>query len=136
LAFLLNCRTDTSLDATDQDKIADFVWANRIRREVVVLCEQELKAIQDRDERRAPEVDEIKQEQTTRDREQKFWSLATKAEAHFGLGEFEQYKRTREDAAAMKTAHWMMDTFDIQITKLRPLLEKHGHLLNPPWRER
>ncbi len=41
LAFLLNRRTDTSLDPTTNEKIADMVWANRIRREVLAMCEKD-----------------------------------------------------------------------------------------------
>ena len=48
LAYLLNVRTDTSLDTTNEDKIADLVFANRIRRDVLALCEEELESIQRR----------------------------------------------------------------------------------------
>jgi tetratricopeptide (TPR) repeat protein len=70
---------------------------------------------------------------TPLDWEQQFWCLATKAEVHCGLGELEAYEQTRAEAQTLKQADWMMATFDGQIGRLRPLLEKHGHLLNPPW---
>lgn len=138
LAYLLNVRTDTSLDATKEDRIADLVWANRIRREVLELCKQELKEIrgrekQRREERAVPETAQIKEEQEARDREQKFWCLTTKAEAHLGLGELGDYERAWSEAESVKTPAWMMQPRERQVGKLRGLLEKHGHLLNPPW---
>lgn len=133
LAYLLNVRVTTSLDATNEDQIADLVWANRRRREVLVLCARDLHAIDERTSRGAATPDTLQADQEVRDREQKFWCLATKAEAHFGLGELEAYQKTRSEAQALDHADWMMDTFDAQIGNLRTLLEKHSHLINPPW---
>lgn len=138
LAYLLNVRTDTSLDATQEDQIADLVWANRIRREVLVLCERDLGAIEERKRQMATMSGKIndealKKDQKARDTEQEFWCLATKAEAQVGLGELDAFERVRSEAQALEHADWMMTTFDQQITRLRSLLEKHGHLLNPPW---
>jgi hypothetical protein len=114
------------------------VWANRLRREVLDLCVKELQDIRDCEERqlargRKAPPDELREEQTARGREQKFWCLATKSEAHFGLGELDAYDRTRSEAEGLNHAAWMIETFDHQISKLKGLLEKHGHLLNPPW---
>lgn len=53
LAYLLSVRTDTSLDATDPERIADLVVANRIRREVLIVCNRELESIQNRREQMA-----------------------------------------------------------------------------------
>jgi hypothetical protein len=133
LAYLLNVRTDTPLDAKDEDKVADLVWANRIRREVLKLAERELHEIGEREKRGPGKLDELKKHQNRRDREQKFWCLATKAEVHFGLGEIESFEKTRSEAKALKPPKWMMETLDSQIKRLRALLEKHGHLLHPPW---
>jgi|RhiMetdeSRZDD1v2_1073273.scaffolds.fasta_scaffold111470_1 tetratricopeptide repeat protein len=138
LAYLLNVRTDTVLDATQEDRIADLVWANRIRREVLALCEQDLHAIHERAQRMAINADEsgsnaVKEDQKARDKDQEFWCLATKAEAHFGLGEMAAYQQARSAAQALEHANWMMDTFNEQIGRLRSLLETHGHLLTPTW---
>lgn len=133
LAYLLNVRADTALDATDPERIADLVWANRIRREVLALCEREMAEIHGRETRTGAMPEDLRKEQTARDKEQAFWCLATKGEAHFGLGEMEAYERTRADAERLKFAEWAMGTFDGQVNKLRKLLEKHGHLLAPPW---
>jgi len=131
LAFLLNLRTDSTLDATDQDKIADLVWANRIRRRVVALCAEELKALGSQS---AEAVAAAGADLTAARQERTFWCCATKAEAHFGLGEFEQFRQTRAEAEKMAAAPWMMGSFNEQIGKLEELLRKHGHLLNPPWK--
>jgi hypothetical protein len=133
LAYLLNVRTDTPLDATDAEKIADLVGANRLRREVVALCEKEWAGIQAREARIAEaRPDELSQALTAHDKDEKFWCLVTEAEAQFGLGETEKYEQLRTQAQALSSASWMMSSFDEQIGRLRVLLAKHGHLLNPP----
>jgi len=132
LAYLLNVRTDTPLDATDAEKIADLVGANRLRREVVGLCEKEWAEIQAREARIAEaRPDELSQAITASDKDQAFWCLVTEAEARFGLGEMEKYEQLRSQAQALSSASWMMSSFDEQIGRLRDLLAKHGHLLTP-----
>jgi hypothetical protein len=141
-AYLQNVRTETARDPTDADKIADLVYANRIRREVLELCDRELLAIEKSRQQPAaaemltgPETAQIKEDQKKSDRERSFWILATKAEAYFGLGEMANYQEARFQALAIDPppAHWMIDTFDFQIARLKGLLEAHGHLLEPPW---
>ena len=136
LAYLLNVRTDTSLDTTNEDKIADLVFANRIRRDVLALCEEELEIIQRRAGSCEVKPDKIKAEQQARDLEEKFWLLATQAEAYFGLGELMGYQKSRSAAQALQPAAWMMESFDQQIGRLKSLLEKHGHLSTPRGRPR
>jgi hypothetical protein len=135
LALLLNIRTDSG--ETEQLKIADMVWANRIRHEIVDLCKEEIvelqeeKAQQEADTILAPEklVKEWKRRHDLRN----FWCRTAKAEAHFGLGEWDDYERARADAMQMPHRQWRWDTFEERIKKLGELLAKHGHLLNPPW---
>ena len=50
LAYLLNVRVESALDTTDADRIADLVVANRIRREILPICDRELKLIEERRE--------------------------------------------------------------------------------------
>ncbi|HKS41807.1 MAG TPA: TRAFs-binding domain-containing protein [Blastocatellia bacterium] len=133
LAYLLNVRTDSLLDSTKEYQIADLVMANRIRLDVLPLCQQELQEIRSREKRQEAIPDGIKEGQEANHDDQKYWCLATKAEAHFGLGEMDSYEATRAEALALAPPAWMVQTFDKQIAKLRGLLEKHGHLLNPPW---
>jgi hypothetical protein len=134
LAYLMNIRTDSILDLKDTEKIADLVYANRIRREVLVLCEEEL-AEMDQQSSAVPasEPDKLQQEHNERQQAQRFWCLATKAEAHLGLGQMKDFERTRAEINALEPADWMRQTFEDQITRLRELLVSHGHLLDPPW---
>ena len=137
LAYVLNVRMDSPLDSTREEQIADFVWANRVRREVLLLCEREKQEIQQREQRKISNSDQIKQDQEARDREQKFWCLATEAEAHLGLGQFGEYEKTLSEARSTPHAQWMFETMEQQIERLSKLLEKYGLLVQPPWtRER
>lgn len=138
LAFLLNCRADSSLVKTKEEQIADMVNASRTRQRVLLICEREWSAMNNPKDQLAIkammlEDRELSLQQQAAENEQKFWILVNKAEAHFGLGQLEEYKKARTEARAIEHASWMMNSFDQQVNKLRKLLEKHGHLLNPPW---
>jgi len=125
LVYLLTLRADKAPQASDNERVADLVWANRIRREVLALCERDLLAIHER-QRQASSAGSG---QRPRDLEQEFWCLATQAEAHFGLGEMEVYASTRAEAMALRPADWMVQTLDDQIARLKQLLDRSGHLL-------
>lgn len=133
-AYLLNVRADSELDKTDSERVADLVWANRIRSAVIELCQRDLAAIAEREARLSGGGEKLQSELQARDHEQKFWCLATSAEASFGLGDFKKYEQTRADAVAASHATWMVETMDGQIDKLKSLLTRRGHLLEPPWR--
>ena len=135
LAYLLNVRSDTEIDASNQERVADLVWANRIRREVVPLCEQELAEIAGRDARCFSTACELNTEIRNRDWEAHFWCLATQAEAYFGLGLHVKYAEARAKAETLtpSPAGWMLESFDGQIARLRELLDRQGHLLSPAW---
>jgi len=134
LAYLMNVRAASPLDEKDTEKIADLVFANRLRREVLKLCEQDLKDIADGEQRAAGvESCQLQEDQREHLAYEKFWCLATKAEAHFGLGEMAEYQKTRTDAQALGAADWMLQSSDRQISRLKDLLVQHGHLLDPPW---
>ena len=101
LAFLLN---DRAARATNRaEAIADFVRAQRIRRRVLALC-----AAEPARERLRPE--------------QRYWLLATEAEAHLGLGENAAARRKYREAFAHAPAKWMKETTQEQRTKLSRLL--------------
>jgi len=132
-AYLLTLRADTPLDATTQEKIADMVCANRVRRDVVALCERDLRTMREGRQLAAGSVDGASADELrARATEQEFWCLATLAEAQFGLGDLAGYEKTRGEATELAHASWMMETFDGQVAKLRPLLQKHSHLLGAP----
>jgi hypothetical protein len=88
----------------------------------------------DREARLVGGTEKLESELKARDREQKFWCLATTAEANFGLGDFVSYSRAHADAVAASHATWMVESMDGQIDKLKTLLTRRGHLLDPPWR--
>ncbi len=140
LAFLFNKRVDSSIYNTREDKIADMIWASRTRRQVLKMCEQDYKLIIQRQERpqnpaQNPVDDNISADQRIVETEQKFWILVNKAEAHYGLGEMEEYQSAIQRANEVEHEPWMMRSFDEQIAEIKRLMEKHGHLLNPPWSE-
>jgi hypothetical protein len=137
LAYLLNARANTSLDATEEEKIADMVWANRIRKEVLIMCKNEWNEIINRKSKqnRLLQNDVISQSQEATEKEQSFWILVNKAEAQYGLGQFEEYNKTIEEVRSIEYEGWMMKSFEDQLAKLKQVLQNTGHLINPQWKE-
>jgi hypothetical protein len=140
LAFLMNKRADSKLFSTNEDKIADMVFANRIRRQVLNMCDKDMKEIMDRKNRMALKMnagDDIKPTgyNESDDNEQIFWILVNKSECHYGLGETEEFKTSLAKAKEAEHSEWMMKAYDDQHVLLRELMVKHGHLLNPAWSE-
>jgi hypothetical protein len=137
LAYTFNCRADTNLYPKNEDKVADMVFANHVRERVLQLCDQDLADLLKRqaDEAASTTVlnPEDLQKQQDYDNEQKFWILANKAEAHFGLGEFDDYRKALTQAQNIEHADWMMQSFQDQVSKLQALLTRYGNLLETPW---
>ena len=102
LAFLLNVRA--SLSAGD-DAIADRILANRVRKQVILVCEQLLK----------------ESELKPADR---YWAMATMAEAHYGLGNKARFDELLEQASSIAPESWMVDSTREQAAKLETLLTK------------
>jgi hypothetical protein len=115
-AYLLNERGAVQKDRFEA--IADFVVARRVRGDVLRICQQWLATVPDlrSDEARAQYADE------------RYWVLATAAEAAIGLGD-----PSADDqlAAALREAPqgWMADSTQTQVNALRNLLAK-GPLLD------
>lgn len=103
-AYLLNVRAAVSEPA---DAVADFVLAQRVRREVISICERLLES------GRKFEPDE------------KYWIEATLGEAWYGLGEREKSKAILEPAYASAPKSWMRGSTEEQLGKLEKLLEKN-----------
>lgn len=102
VAFLLNVRSANAQSRAEA--VADFVQAERVRREVLSICESFLK------NESLPEAD-------------KYWVLATEAEAYLGVGDEANAQRKLEEAfAPASTAQWMKDSTQEQMDKLRRLL--------------
>ncbi len=137
LAYMQNCRANSSLCTTKEEQIADMVYANHTRRRVLEVCENELNELAKREERgkTMPEDNKEMQVQRMYNNEQKFWIYVNIAEAHFALGEFEESNKAIALAKLIDHKPWMMESFEEQQAKLRVLLERNGHLLNPPWKE-
>lgn len=133
LTYLLTLRADAAPDATDQERIADLVWANRIRRAVVALCDKDLQAIRARRQQVAGRPDICPVAPAAREHDREFWCLATSAEAHFGLGNADAHRAALAEAKALAVPHWMTETLDDQIARLKAMLGRRGGLLVPPW---
>lgn len=101
LAYLLNVRA--SERANTEEAIADFVQAQRIRRQVVSICENTLKT---------PRLSA----------DEKYWVSATMAEAYLGIGDEKQHKKWLKKAYSVAAAGWMKESTEEQLGKLRPLL--------------
>ncbi len=132
LSFLLNVRVASDLYTTNEDKIADMIWANRIRKDVLKMCERDMKTIQERKYNEAAD-DIFTKNQKVQDHTEMSWILANKAEAHYGLGEMNLYKETIAKMDVHQTDTFVMSVFDEQMSKLQPLMKQFGHLLNPAW---
>ena len=106
LAYMLNeraCIEDTSED----EAIADRVWANRIRVKVMEYAKAEL----------ALDID---------DKNSRYWILASLWEAAEGLGEPDLIEHWKQKAiifaAEKELPGWMVESTNKQITKLRTML--------------
>jgi hypothetical protein len=136
LAFTLNCRANSTLCATREEQIADMIYANYTRKRVLDLCDSDWDDIVKREGKESTLTTEAEQEaQRAFNNDQKFWIQINRAEAHFGLGHFDDFKSSRATAQTLEHSDWMMEAFDMQIEKLRELLKAKSDLLNPAWVE-
>ncbi|HEV7330040.1 MAG TPA: tetratricopeptide repeat-containing protein [Flavisolibacter sp.] len=139
LAFLINHRPETKEYSQPHEIIADLVLANRIRREVLNMCEKDWQRLESKQgtakEKLANENPDLAASQKQMENEQRFWILVNRAEAHFGLGEMDAYNEAKLQASQLPHEPWMMASFEDQVEKLRVVLQKHGHLLQPVWME-
>ncbi len=115
LAFLLNARAADACQRADSaataeeataaraDAVACFVRAERVRREVLSICEATL-------------ADENLGEA------QRYWPLATMAEAYLGIGDKAASEQKLQEAFAIASEPWMKEGTEEQMDKLRGLL--------------
>ena len=101
LAYLLNVRCANT--AAPAEAIADFVQAQRVRREVIEICQELLKL-------ENPSLDAT------------YWVQATRAEAYFGIDDEVNGRQILAEALSMPVAQWMKDSTLQQLDKLRPML--------------
>ncbi|MBS1745678.1 MAG: DUF4071 domain-containing protein [Bacteroidetes bacterium] len=106
LAYSFNCRVESNLYSKKEDKIADMVFANRVRTRVLMICDSDWDAIQQRETQEFAKPVTLNsgdfQKQNDYNNEQKFWVLVNKAEAHFGLGEFDSYRNCVDEAKKIR----------------------------------
>jgi hypothetical protein len=126
-AFLLNIRAEHGVElaeaATDSSvaashlapAIADFVQAQRVRKEVLSICEQWLKSNPFPSEGSTAEA-------KMQYLKSKYWVVASQAEAQLGLGETQEAANTYEQAYAFAPEGWMIDSTQGQRAKLEALL--------------
>jgi hypothetical protein len=116
LAYLLNVRASASCRLAEAaapasaeaktaraDAISCFVHAAKVRREVLSICDTFLNT------ENLPD-------------DQKYWVLATMAEAHLGVGEEAAAEQKLQEAFGIASAQWMKDSTQEQMDKLRLLL--------------
>lgn len=104
-AFMLDVRASVS-DA--EDATADRVWAQRVRRRVIELCDERLAA-------------GVKDDEGNDDPEALFWLRATKFEALAGTGQSDAAEALRADAIAEAPEPWMAGSLEEQLGKLKAL---------------
>ncbi|MBL0385867.1 DUF4071 domain-containing protein [Tumebacillus sp. ITR2] len=100
-AFLLNVRGRI---VTGDDRIADQVLANRVRKQVVEICQELMRSDFDQ-------------------RSDQYWILATLEEAYFGLQQEAEYLEAKQRAEQAANQAWERTSTEEQLEKLRALLE-------------
>lgn len=135
LAYLLNKRVDACIYNTAEDKIADMIWASRIRREVLEMCDEDWKASEERKNKNAFSAVSMLDQKLVGGRdnnedEERFWILVNKAEAYFALGQKAEYDAAVDEALKIEHTPWMLKSFTDQLEELTGLLKKHGHYIN------
>lgn len=113
-AFLLNLRSAHTADRGAA--IADFVQAQRVRREVLTICNTWLAAHPAPDEEKAS-VKEMKEYLKG-----KYWVVATVAEAYLGMGDTAKAEQQYGEAYAMAPEPWMIQSTKDQRAELEKLL--------------
>ncbi len=108
LAFILNVRAANA--PSRAEAVADFVQAERIRREVLSICKDLL------------EQDGAAKKGDRLPAQPRYWLLATMAEAYLGVGDETNAEKSFNDAAAIASADWMKESTTEQMNKLRALL--------------
>ena len=106
LAYLLNLRAVESLKSGAQDEaVADFVLARRVRRDIIRYA--------------APLLDSME------DVTNRYWVIATLYEAAVGLDDTAAITQWDNQAKNMKVADWMQETRITQGEKLKKLLQEY-----------
>jgi hypothetical protein len=136
LAMTLVYHSTSNLVNTDQERIADLIFAQRTWKRVLYLCDRDWKLIlekENKDQHLINDGTKDGQELQEYYNSQKYWILVNRAEAHFGLGNFDAHKEAIEKSKIILFHPWQEESFTEQIDKLEAELKKVGHLLEPKW---
>lgn len=104
-AFMLDHRASKS---EGDEAIADRVWAERVRRRVIEICDEQLQT-------------EVTDDAGRVDGEAMFWLRATRVEALLGTGQEAEAEEALEAAAEEAPEDWMEGSLRSQLDKLREL---------------
>jgi len=119
-AYLYNLRASIS---NGEEATADLVMAKRIRRRVVVICDEWLTVYEKRQKQDKQLIEGQDWEEENRNlTEEKYWVLATKAEAFVGLNDDNAAQYCLDQAKAIATATYMVESTMTQLTNLRKML--------------
>ena len=139
LAYLFLCQANSAISPGKEEKIADLVCAKRMWRMVLSKCDKDWEEVSNREMRHQTssnkEIEKLSEEQKQCENEEKFWILANQAEAHFGLGEYQQYESNRAHAIALPYDKWMLESLDSQVENIKREMETVGYLINPAYAE-
>lgn len=137
LALTYVYQANSNLATNDTERIADLVMAKRTWNRVLYLCERDWPIVLAKEKN-----DEANLNDGTKDGKelqeyynaQKFWISVNRAEAYFGLGQFDHYNKNLELAKKIPHPIWMWESFTSQIGKLATELSKVGHFMEPSWK--
>lgn len=136
LALTLVYHATSNLVSSDQDRIADLIFAQRTWRRVLYLCERDWSMILEKEKNDQNLInDGTKDGKELQEyyNAQKYWIQVNRAESHFGLGNFDSYQKSLKDSESIPFHPWQVESFTEQIGKLATELNKVGHLLEPMW---
>jgi tetratricopeptide (TPR) repeat protein len=114
-AFLLNIRASVSKDRAEA--IADFVDAQRVRKEVLLICNEWL------EHNLIPDKEKVPETAITDYLKSWYWVQATIGEAYFGLGNEVEAKKALDKAYEKAPEDWMKVSTEEQLGKLKMLLD-------------
>lgn len=138
LALLLTRRVDTDLYPKQSDKITDLVWANRIRREVIEISNNEFKMLMQKAAQpvlnQLPNDENITKAQDKSLAYNKFWILANTAHAYYGLGQMDTAKDYYAEALKLPHEQWMINSVNDDFKVMYQVLSKYGIYCDPQWK--
>jgi hypothetical protein len=136
LAMTLLYHATSDLVNSDQERIADLIFAQRTWKRVLYLCDRDWNLIQEKEKNDQALInDGTKEGQELQEyyNSQKYWILVNRAECYLGLGDFEAFRQKIKESKNISFHPWQEQSFTEQIGKLAPELKKVGHLLDPRW---